>query len=491
MIYRFDFNTNLFFYIFTPFYSCTRVYWSTKDARRRCVYTCRIVEVRPDLPKLPKATIKDMTIIHDESHPDYVPLSELDIPGINLCPQRKRANIIDLTDDDISTHSEDSSRTLSAFSSCEKPRSRSFDGNDSLSSSWPIPKKKPRTDPVPRDLSMLSPTTLRLLNKDPEKYKVKRGEVSEPSNKPAVPSLPVIDESPLAQIASRLNTAAAKNRQKSEDRILPGAKTLVIPERPSSCPTLPRSRSNSVEKVLSPPQLCSSPNALPQTHENQGCGSIVTSYQNTESYECSFDMDESLKSIIEELSSSGEENAIIVISENGELSEEDYAMIAQYTNNQSGLIPEISLEQSIEDVEKPTISKDLTGNSDGIEVVKKLDSANPLNDKAVGTEDATIPISTNSTVMYPKTAHTSSPIRLGAGTEIVVTKEGLSVQKIGSAIQEGREIIDSATICKQKPVSTATGSYFFLTSCSLLILGLYRISFFFYHLYFVLLISHK
>ena len=29
------------------FYRCTRVYWSTTDARRRTVYTCRVIEVHP------------------------------------------------------------------------------------------------------------------------------------------------------------------------------------------------------------------------------------------------------------------------------------------------------------------------------------------------------------------------------------------------------------------------------------------------------------
>lgn len=29
------------------FARCSRVYWSTTDARKRCVYTCKIVECRP------------------------------------------------------------------------------------------------------------------------------------------------------------------------------------------------------------------------------------------------------------------------------------------------------------------------------------------------------------------------------------------------------------------------------------------------------------
>ncbi|CAL1545434.1 unnamed protein product, partial [Lymnaea stagnalis] len=45
----------------------TRIYWSTQDTRRRSVYTCRIVEVKP--VELPELHIQDMRIIHDESHP--------------------------------------------------------------------------------------------------------------------------------------------------------------------------------------------------------------------------------------------------------------------------------------------------------------------------------------------------------------------------------------------------------------------------------------
>lgn len=385
-----------------------------------------------------------MTIIHDESHPDYIPLSELNIPGINLFPERKRASIIDITDDDVSTTSADTSRTLSALSSCEKPRSRSFDGNDSLSSSWPIPKKKQKTDPVPRDLSMLSPSTLRLLNKDPEKYKSKREEFSsEMTKKPTSAPLPVIDESPLSQIASRLNCAAARNRQKSEDRVIPGAKKLVVPERPSSCPTLPRSRSNSEERILSPPQLCSSPNAIVQQDDSN----------NMATNECSFDMDESLKSIIDELSTSGEDNAIIVISENGELSEEEYAMIAQYTmGNVSDQPPEVPMEQSVD--AEAAISEDDTTETEKPEVTS--DRSSQALDVGIGTSD--LHQDDSKAMIDPKPVRPSSPIRLGAGTEIIKTKDGLSVQRIGSTNEENRKPIDSVSVCRQKQTSNSSGN---------------------------------
>ncbi|XP_069935103.1 histone-lysine N-methyltransferase 2A isoform X10 [Oryctolagus cuniculus] len=44
-------------------YQCSRVYWSTTDARKRCVYTCKIVECRPPLvePDI------NSTVEHDEN----------------------------------------------------------------------------------------------------------------------------------------------------------------------------------------------------------------------------------------------------------------------------------------------------------------------------------------------------------------------------------------------------------------------------------------
>ncbi|XP_064595526.1 LOW QUALITY PROTEIN: histone-lysine N-methyltransferase 2A-like [Liolophura sinensis] len=60
-------------------FTCSRVYWSTQDVGRRCVYTMRIVEVRPTNPLLsPEIVLKEMRIVHDETHPDFKPIHELD-----------------------------------------------------------------------------------------------------------------------------------------------------------------------------------------------------------------------------------------------------------------------------------------------------------------------------------------------------------------------------------------------------------------------------
>ncbi|XP_066495898.1 histone-lysine N-methyltransferase 2A [Tiliqua scincoides] len=60
-------------------YQCSRVYWSTTDARKRCVYTCKIMECRPPLlePDI-NSTVKhddNRTIAHSPG------LSSAEIPG--------------------------------------------------------------------------------------------------------------------------------------------------------------------------------------------------------------------------------------------------------------------------------------------------------------------------------------------------------------------------------------------------------------------------
>ena len=42
------------------------MYWSTKDARKKCVYTCRIVEVDPHVEST-EHHMEDLTIVHDPS----------------------------------------------------------------------------------------------------------------------------------------------------------------------------------------------------------------------------------------------------------------------------------------------------------------------------------------------------------------------------------------------------------------------------------------
>ena len=282
---------------------CSRVFWSAKDARRRCTYTCRIIEVKPGSPKTPQVVLDDVRIVHDEMHPDYVPLKDLNIPGVNLFPKDRdtsaddSCDVIDLSHDSMDLDSSgmivsppirsgsltnqpicghQNNQPMTASSSTRSftyisppptyltPTDGVGDGilsahlshlahEKSLSQSWPMvtkttemqkreQKKKPRTP----DLSLLSPKTLKLLNiKDPEKYK------REPpvlTSTPAPVELPKVENKfggALAQMAERLNSAAARS-----------STTKLREERSHSCsPSFSRgqrSRSNSEERFISP-----------------------------------------------------------------------------------------------------------------------------------------------------------------------------------------------------------------------------------------------
>ena len=235
------------------------MYWSTKDARRRCIYTCRIVEVRPAAMKSPTITIKDTRVVHDKTHPEFVPFSSLDLMQHSLKAsengENKSLTICELSEstksalenDDGDSFSRtqsdykmetiftdetgdskalkgdtdgeilDNANTTSKRSNNSKPMARSsgfgclplkVDGKtEKLSSSWPQSKFSSRSD-----LSFLSPNTLKMLNiKDRSKYiKPIKGHESEKSATMEVAD----DDLSLLKIADRLNTAAARNFKK-------------------------------------------------------------------------------------------------------------------------------------------------------------------------------------------------------------------------------------------------------------------------------------
>lgn len=278
------------------------MYWSTKDARRRCVYTCRVVEVRPQALKSPTVNIKDMRIVHDSSHPDFVPLSTLDLSvyGINLGQadntsqlsvgdlSAPNSSVVDLTDTNMDlnstrasentdldlegslTHSQSvtdgsqnqiSGEKNSVVLECNRrltseykvsegkpmPRSASFtclpskvseNSRGSLSSSWPQSRLK-------ANLSVLSPNTLKMLNiKDPSKY-------LKPLSEEPIPEGAKDDELQLLKIADRLNSAAAKSTKRGDQ-----------------ASSQPFSRSPSVERCLSP-QVTGSFSPIPPTRKNR------------------------------------------------------------------------------------------------------------------------------------------------------------------------------------------------------------------------------
>ena len=227
-----------------------------------------------------------MTIVHDETHPDYVPLSQLDIPGINLFPEKRKlsnvSDIIDLSDESFLGRSLNSSDELlsstmvddvlpSNSSRSDGLLSNSYHGRpsekaaeDELSKSWPNARKRHQTDTRPSNvnLSLLSPQTLKLLNiKDPSKFT--RSVVSPPPAKKAREE----DFGNLIKIADRLNMAALNRgvRGKSEER---------------SSPRLPsvdqRRRSKSVDRLTSPPRMLSPVNfsARSQSASSSRSGSV-------------------------------------------------------------------------------------------------------------------------------------------------------------------------------------------------------------------------
>ena len=279
------------------------MYWSTKDARRRCVYTCRIVEVRPEAMKSPTVTIKDMRIVHDQNHPDFVPFSSLDLTGINSISEQENLSvlesdsenpIVDLTSNtadvtadtaDMTTctsQTVDLSETLSAEEhtmeisynkselssnqkvdyNCSKKidensnRRASFSGkpsdkivlkeSDKLSMSWPITSAKSKNENFKgANLSFLSPQTLKMLNiKDPSKY-IKPVQNDEGIDEDQ-------EEFSLLKVANRLNKAAAKSsRRNSEGRRSEGSSPLPLRSN-SRSPSLERGYSPKLTRPFSP-----------------------------------------------------------------------------------------------------------------------------------------------------------------------------------------------------------------------------------------------
>ncbi|KAM3921150.1 histone-lysine N-methyltransferase 2B isoform 2-T2 [Leptodactylus fuscus] len=71
-------------------YQCSRLYWSTLDARRRCWYKCRVVEHRPKEGDLPPEGLEgandNRTIIHS---PGYVPADS--VPSSPATPEKTPA----------------------------------------------------------------------------------------------------------------------------------------------------------------------------------------------------------------------------------------------------------------------------------------------------------------------------------------------------------------------------------------------------------------
>jgi hypothetical protein len=174
--------------------------------------------------------MKDVTIVHDKSHPNYD--AKLDVSY-----SKSTATIHHRHDLDSSVFKADSGGDLmgslakkrrmgspndaalylaSASKSDDTGRPSSFnqswpvsslEANRSLGSSWHGSSSTQTPKEKKVDLTALSPSTLKLLN---------QGNLSKFINKPASPQLGgAEDELKLTQIVDRLNNAAAKNTRKS------------------------------------------------------------------------------------------------------------------------------------------------------------------------------------------------------------------------------------------------------------------------------------
>ena len=266
------------------------------------------------MSKSPTIEIKDTRIVHDDSHPDFVPFSELDLNSLNLGhlkPTRTavKSFVVDLTLEE----SVDSARTLSAipeetschsemsqpshFSPCshhydventigersfvrsasfsESAANKDVNKSDKLSVSWNGFEKRKVQSQV--SFRGLSPKTLQLLNiKDPSKHTLSMGDQG----------CDVNDDLALVKIANRLNNAAAKaskqttgsgtqilgqqrNRSKSVDSCSHSKFGLENQKKPllSSPPSIPWSppyrmsmRANSWPKESKPLSLLASSN---------------------------------------------------------------------------------------------------------------------------------------------------------------------------------------------------------------------------------------
>ena len=229
-------------------------------------------EVHPEALKSPTVPIKDMRIIHDETHPEYVPIEKLNLSemGIDIAKQEadlsmpSDISVVDQTGTsyvDLTGCNEESTQmsinTSEETLSHVGPLSSSFGGRDSkklstsasLSESWPGAKAPEKQSSYSVDLTVLSPATQKLLNMT----NLKKYEITE--SKPNMEN----DDCGLLKIANRLNRAAAtckaRSRQSSEERALP-----LVPHGGR------RSRSSSfdaqsIPRPFSPPPRIASPTA--------------------------------------------------------------------------------------------------------------------------------------------------------------------------------------------------------------------------------------
>ncbi|XP_078282892.1 histone-lysine N-methyltransferase 2A isoform X2 [Rhinoraja longicauda] len=77
-------------------YQCSRVYWSTTDARKRCVYTCKILEHRPPPVEAEENSTlehsENRTVVHNPNSPAEIDTPENQNAGLSEIPDHHPAS---------------------------------------------------------------------------------------------------------------------------------------------------------------------------------------------------------------------------------------------------------------------------------------------------------------------------------------------------------------------------------------------------------------
>ena len=221
----------------------SRVFWSTKDPRRRCVYTCRITEVIPEVYSTPDVA-PDVTVCHDSTKPDFDMSLHLKYTtkqsqgNVNKSTARKMSSAVSddsrlfsstVTDDSRYTSSiSDNTRRFSSLSDSRVDSSSAFATDDSsrYMTSPPLSEQRLRVagsvaaSAANKSSNSYTPPTavwssLDALTKQPPKRNVSDNMTSNMKRKLAV-------ETPadkhLLKMVERLNRAASLNRSRSSSR---------------------------------------------------------------------------------------------------------------------------------------------------------------------------------------------------------------------------------------------------------------------------------
>ena len=182
------------------------------DARRRCIYTCRIVEVKP-VHQVTAPVVADMTIIHDRAHPKYSSAAELEF-------EKRMAADAQESNDDIEPMSVGYSENDETMAWPPGGGTTRVSEAPDVESSIPAitsstgGRASPTTQELTKrkapgiDLSRLSASTLRLLGK---------AAVSLAQANLSADACPD-NELQLTTIVDRLNEAAAKNKRSLRSR---------------------------------------------------------------------------------------------------------------------------------------------------------------------------------------------------------------------------------------------------------------------------------